>query len=86
MVAFLNEMYNKSMKKKHTSFAERLLAVLILLVGLLLVGLFLTTLGLFSASKPSEEVLCTQEAKACPDGSYVGRTGPNCEFSACPGE
>jgi hypothetical protein len=20
----------------------------------------------------------------CPDGSYVGRTGPNCEFTACP--
>jgi len=27
---------------------------------------------------------CTQEAKQCPDGSYVGRTGPNCEFAACP--
>lgn len=29
-------------------------------------------------------VFCTQEAKLCPDGSYVGRTGPNCEFTACP--
>ncbi|TSC71796.1 MAG: Uncharacterized protein G01um101470_496 [Parcubacteria group bacterium Gr01-1014_70] len=27
---------------------------------------------------------CTQEAKQCPDGSYVGRTGPNCEFALCP--
>jgi len=27
---------------------------------------------------------CTLEAKICPDGSTVGRTGPNCEFSACP--
>lgn len=27
---------------------------------------------------------CTMEAKLCPDGSYVGRTGPNCEFSPCP--
>lgn len=27
---------------------------------------------------------CTQEAKLCPDGSYVSRTGPNCEFAACP--
>jgi len=27
---------------------------------------------------------CTQEAKICPDGSAVGRTGPNCEFLACP--
>lgn len=26
------------------------------------------------------------EAKQCPDGSYVGRTGPNCEFALCPSE
>lgn len=26
---------------------------------------------------------CTEEAKICPDGSTVGRTGPNCEFAAC---
>ncbi len=29
-------------------------------------------------------VVCTQEAKLCPDGSYVGRTGPHCEFAPCP--
>lgn len=29
---------------------------------------------------------CTMEAKVCPDGSAVGRTGPNCEFAPCPGE
>lgn len=27
---------------------------------------------------------CTMEAKICPDGSAVGRIGPNCEFAACP--
>lgn len=27
---------------------------------------------------------CTMEAKLCPDGSSVGRTGPNCEFAPCP--
>jgi hypothetical protein len=27
---------------------------------------------------------CTTEAKVCPDGSSVGRTGLNCEFEACP--
>lgn len=32
----------------------------------------------------NEPVACTQEAKLCPDGSYVGRTGPECEFAACP--
>ncbi len=33
-----------------------------------------------------EPVACTADAKLCPDGSYVGREGPNCEFAACPGE
>jgi len=34
--------------------------------------------------KQPEPVFCTQEARLCPDGSYVGRTGSNCEFAACP--
>ena len=36
--------------------------------------------------KGGEMTLCTQDAKLCPDGSYVGRTGPNCEFAVCPQE
>ncbi|MFH0890579.1 MAG: hypothetical protein V1856_00925 [Candidatus Liptonbacteria bacterium] len=28
--------------------------------------------------------VCTQDAKLCSDGSYVSRTGPNCEFAQCP--
>ncbi len=28
--------------------------------------------------------ICTADAKQCPDGTYVGRIGPNCEFSKCP--
>lgn len=31
-------------------------------------------------------VLCTMEAKACSDGSFVGRTGPQCEFAPCPSD
>ncbi|OGE88895.1 MAG: hypothetical protein A2722_04055 [Candidatus Doudnabacteria bacterium RIFCSPHIGHO2_01_FULL_50_11] len=31
-----------------------------------------------------QTMYCTQEAKLCPDGSYVGRSGPMCEFAACP--
>lgn len=27
---------------------------------------------------------CTMEAKICPDGTSVGRTGPTCEFAPCP--
>lgn len=33
---------------------------------------------------PEEDtVMCTMDAMQCPDGSYVGRTGPNCQF-VCP--
>ena len=37
---------------------------------------------------PGEEpqTACTMDAKLCPDGSSVGRSGPKCEFAACPGE
>lgn len=38
-----------------------------------------------SDSKSEEPVFCTQDAKQCPDGSYVGRVGPSCEFAACSG-
>ncbi|MEK7559447.1 MAG: hypothetical protein AAB521_04015 [Patescibacteria group bacterium] len=31
-------------------------------------------------------VACTEEAKICPDGSYVSRQGPNCEFAPCPSQ
>jgi hypothetical protein len=42
-----------------------------------------------SSKKPSGPpespgaVACTMDAKICPDGSAVGRTGPNCEFALC---
>ena len=32
----------------------------------------------------NNQVVCTMDAKLCPDGSYVGRTGPKCEFTTCP--
>ncbi|MFH1968656.1 MAG: hypothetical protein ABIJ84_04690 [bacterium] len=39
----------------------------------------------YSAPKEQlEQTACTQEAKVCPDGSAVGRTGPNCQFAECP--
>lgn len=28
-------------------------------------------------------IFCTADAFQCPDGSFVGRTGPDCEF-VCP--
>lgn len=43
-----------------------------------------------SSPKPANDescpgnTVCTMEAKVCPDGSSVGRTGANCEFAQCP--
>jgi hypothetical protein len=36
-----------------------------------------------SAVEPSKSE-CTAEAKICPDGTAVSRSGPNCEFAPCP--
>jgi predicted lipoprotein with Yx(FWY)xxD motif len=36
------------------------------------------------ATPANNATACTEEAKLCPDGSAVGRTGPNCEFAPCP--
>ncbi len=35
-------------------------------------------------SPPPGQTGCTLEARICPDGSNVGRSGPNCEFTPCP--
>lgn len=39
--------------------------------------------GWCPTSSPSTSA-CREDAKKCPDGSYVARTGPNCEFAPCP--
>jgi serpin B len=50
-------------------------------VGLLLAAGALMLL----ASGPDETgIACTADAMICPDGSAVGRVGPNCEFAPCP--
>ncbi len=41
--------------------------------------------GMGGSPSPSPSGLtCPTDLKLCPDGSYVGRTRPNCEFAACP--
>jgi hypothetical protein len=32
----------------------------------------------------SGDVMCPADAMECPDGSYVGRVAPSCEFAVCP--
>lgn len=38
----------------------------------------------FLVKKAPKPTVCTTEAKICPDGSAVGRTGSKCEFADCP--
>ncbi len=39
---------------------------------------------IFLSGCVQEPVACTQDAKLCPDGTYVGRVPPDCEFAPCP--
>lgn len=54
---------------------------------ILILSMLSITIFLSACSKPQVQQspqACTEEAKVCPDGSAVGRTGPNCEFAPCP--
>src|SRR3989344_6674799 len=53
-------------------------------VVIFLIAGFLQWQGSLAVAQNANKVACTQEAKLCPDGSYVGRTGPDCEFAQCP--
>jgi hypothetical protein len=46
----------------------------------LILGMFFV----FGCLESPEPAACTAEAKLCPDGSYVGRVPPDCEFAPCP--
>ena len=37
-------------------------------------------------ASPMDAPACTEEAMICPDGSSVGRSGPDCAFAPCPTE
>lgn len=63
-----------------TSFKSKWLFPLVLVV-ILIVGLCGYILFQNNATN---QVACPQDAKQCPDGSYVGRVGPHCAFGTCP--
>lgn len=59
------------------------------IVGLGVIGIALASFSAMRATLPSgfpqgDHLVCTMEAKQCPDGSYVSRTGPRCDFAVCP--
>ena len=55
-----------------------------LILGAVLVVLVLAGGFYLNSKKEPGAVACTMEAKVCPDGTSVGRSGPACEFSECP--
>jgi len=57
--------------------------ILFIILALVVIGGMASILLYLKSTQPNE-IACTLEAKLCPDGSAVGRTGPNCEFAECP--
>src|SRR3989338_2418895 len=57
--------------------------ITISLIAVMLAAMAYVFLG---SQGPNQNIFagCTLEAKLCPDGSAVGRSGPNCEFMPCP--
>ena len=55
-----------------------------LLIGFLVIVVLLGAALYLVPHSTLQPVACTMEAKICPDGTAVGRTGPNCEFAECP--
>jgi len=57
-------------------------------IGLSLVGFALAVAAGAACERkdtnPPDSKACTEEAKVCPDGSSVARSGPDCEFAECP--
>ncbi|MFA6424458.1 MAG: hypothetical protein WCV83_04075 [Candidatus Magasanikbacteria bacterium] len=60
-----------------------LLIAILLFVGLGVYLIYKVSRLLFNTNAAAP-VTCDMMAKLCPDGSAVGRTGPNCEFAPCP--
>ena len=52
-------------------------------LGLILLCGFLMSCSGDYVHNDTHSVICTEDARQCPDGSWVGRTGPKCEF-VCP--
>lgn len=61
-----------------------LIAVILLIVIAAILFLVSKTQKEDQTQSEEDQVVCTMEAKLCPDGSYVGRVPPLCEFSPCP--
>ena len=60
-------------------------AIITLAIALVILGMAMWVKGQDNTKDTDESVFCTLDAFLCPDGTWIGRTGPNCEF-VCLGE
>lgn len=57
---------------------------IIAILFLIGIGAYFYARNSYLSSLKSTQQACTEDARICPDGSSVGRTGPNCDFAPCP--
>ncbi|MES2216084.1 MAG: hypothetical protein V4481_02200 [Patescibacteria group bacterium] len=77
------------MKSRSTTSLIVTLVVLVVVVGIIIAIVRPSSPASTGSNPPVSTIVpsgvaCTMDAKACPDGSYVGRIPPTCQFAACP--
>lgn len=72
-----------SFRRKEDKKALSIVSIVLVLASISMY-LSLQSLTYQGGENKEESVFCTQDAKLCPDGSYVSRTGKNCQFAQCP--
>lgn len=77
--------HKKALHDPHYKIIFSLSIILAIVAGFYFGRLSLERPDLIPSLEPTG-VNCTMEALLCPDGSAVGRVGPNCEFAPCQGE
>lgn len=58
-------------------------AFMVVLFGMLSNAVLHTRRTDSQVSSQEGSFACTMDAKVCPDGTYVGRIPPYCQFAAC---
>lgn len=70
-------------KKESAAISFLKAGVIIVFAGFLLVAVFYLGAAFLERGNPLVPIACTLEARQCPDGSWVGRVEPDCEFQQC---
>lgn len=80
-----NEIENQTGERKKSYSIIGIILLLILLGGVAVGSYYFRDdiANLLSLKKETAKVGCVADTKECPDGSFVNRIQPNCEFAEC---